>query len=160
MKDCLAIFTALSTSSLSQAATWQFAIPVAGLIFSKVFPLTADTNFPSIKARRKIFLQSFFCTNVCGLMTLKKKYELRIYLPYIQKILNFKKIATGTDNKKVMTNVILKSGIKILIPIDKNGEFDLQVQKEIAEKYKQVENIKTSIVTELDKIDKMEVSFL
>ena len=102
----------------------------------------------------------FSITNVCGLMTLKKKYELRIYLPYIQKILNFKKIATGTDNKKVMTNVILKSGIKILIPIDKNGEFDLQVQKEIAEKYKQVENIKTSIVTELDKIDKMEVSFL
>ena len=93
------------------------------------------------------------------MMILKKKYENNIYLPYVQKILNFKNIATGTDNKKVMTNVILKSNIQIQIPVDKNGEFDLRAQKEIAEKYKKIESIKSAINLELNKISETEIDF-
>ena len=47
--------------------------------------------------------------------------------------------------------------VKIAIPIDKNGKFDLQTQKEIAEKYQKIENIKSAINFELDKISETEI---
>lgn len=95
----------------------------------------------------------FSITNVCGLMTLKPEFQNKnISLLYLQKILDFKKIATGSDNKKVMTNVIRNANIQIKIPADFNGNFDLNAQMQIAEKYKKIENIKNAINNELNKI--------
>ncbi len=47
--------------------------------------------------------------------------------------------------------------IEIPVPIDKNGEFDLQAQKEAAGKYKKIEEIKKAVNFELDKISEIEI---
>ncbi|MDR1348856.1 MAG: N-6 DNA methylase [Prevotellaceae bacterium] len=101
----------------------------------------------------------FSITNVCGLMTVKEYYKKTVYLPFVNAVLNFRNIATGTDNKKVMKNVILNSNITIKIPINSKGELDLSTQKEIAEKHKKIEQIKKSISGELDKIANTEIDF-
>ncbi|MDR0603194.1 MAG: N-6 DNA methylase [Bacteroidales bacterium] len=49
--------------------------------------------------------------------------------------------------------------IEISIPINSKGEFDLSTQKEIAEKYHKIEQIKKNISEELDKILKIEIEF-
>jgi type I restriction enzyme M protein len=49
--------------------------------------------------------------------------------------------------------------INISIPINSKGEFDLEAQKEIAEKYRKIEQIKKSISAELDKIANIEIEF-
>ena len=101
----------------------------------------------------------FSITNVCGLMTVKKDFANSVYLPFVDAVLNFRDIATGTDNKKVMTNVILNSNITLKIPINSKGEFDLFAQQEIAEKYRKIEQIKKNISEELDKIANIEIDF-
>lgn len=47
--------------------------------------------------------------------------------------------------------------ILISIPVDSTGKFDMQKQKEIAEQYRKVEEIKKSIKTELEKIENIKV---
>ncbi|MCE8163973.1 MAG: restriction endonuclease subunit S [Candidatus Moeniiplasma glomeromycotorum] len=47
--------------------------------------------------------------------------------------------------------------MKIKIPITHEGNFDLAKQKEIAEKYKQIEEIKKNIKTELEKIENIKI---
>ena len=101
----------------------------------------------------------FSITNVCGLMTIKEEYKNCLHLPFIREILNFRNIATGSDNKKVMTSVILNSNISIKIPITKKGEFDLSAQQQIEKKYRKIEQIKKSISDELDKISKIEIDY-
>lgn len=49
--------------------------------------------------------------------------------------------------------------IEISIPINSKGEFDLEKQKEIAEKYRKMENIKRSISEELEKISGVEMDY-
>lgn len=49
--------------------------------------------------------------------------------------------------------------IEIPIPINSKGEFDLDKQKEIAEKYRKVEEIKKAISAELEKISSIELDF-
>ena len=49
--------------------------------------------------------------------------------------------------------------LSILIPINTKGEFDLEAQKEIAEKYRKIEQIKKSISAELDKIANIEIDY-
>lgn len=49
--------------------------------------------------------------------------------------------------------------INISIPINSKGEFDLEKQKEIAEKYRKVEEIKKAISAELEKISKIEMDY-
>lgn len=49
--------------------------------------------------------------------------------------------------------------IEIPIPINSKGEFDLEKQKEIAEKYRKVEEIKKAISAELEKVSKVEVYY-
>ncbi len=48
--------------------------------------------------------------------------------------------------------------ITILIPVNKNNEYDLRTQKEVAEKYHKIENIKTAINIELDKISETKIN--
>lgn len=101
----------------------------------------------------------FSITNVCGLMTLKDEFKNNLFLPFLNEIIDFRKIATGTDNKKVMTNVVLNSNILLKIPVNSKGEFDLEAQKEIAEKYRKIEQIKKNISAELDKIANIEIDY-
>ena len=50
--------------------------------------------------------------------------------------------------------------IKILFPINSKGKFNLEMQKQIAEKYKKIEEIKSAINIELDKIAEIKINFL
>ena len=58
------------------------------------------------------------------------------------------------------SNTVIKSkikNIKIKVPINFQGQFDLEKQKEIAEKYKQIEEIKEKIIKELEKIENTKI---
>ena len=93
-----------------------------------------------------VFLRNgkFSMTTHCGLLKLKSNIK-GILLDYIFSYLknNLKKFAIGEQNKRV-TSAIIKP-IVIPIPINIAGEFDLSAQKEIAEKYKKIEDIKRNI---------------
>lgn len=100
----------------------------------------------------------FSITNVCGIMRLKEDVK-NIYLPYVQKVLDFRTLAKGTDNKKVMTDTIVNADIKINIPIKENGEYDLKAQKEITSKYEILETIKNELKNKLDELVDIKVEF-
>lgn len=85
---------------------------------------------------------------------LKKNLDL-IYLKYaIEK--EFSKHYFGFDNKAGKGKI---QDIEISIPIAKKGDFDISKQKELAEKFKRLEDIKKSISDELDKISSTEIDF-
>ena len=65
--------------------------------------------------------------------------------------------SVGEGNKRLKKTHIEKISIKI--PIDKKGEFDLGKQKEIAGKYKLIEQVKNEIKKELDKVIDTSIEF-
>ncbi len=91
----------------------------------------------------------FTINNHCGILIPRKDDLCLEYIKFIIQPLFFDK-AKGYGNKKLGTNQI--ENIKVQIPIDNQENFDLQAQKEIAEKYKKIESIKKAINLELDKI--------
>ena len=95
-------------------------------------------------------------TTHCGALILKKDVK-NISLDFVYSFLkeNLKQYARGEQNKRITVNIIKE--IKILIPIDKTENFDLRAQKEIAEKYKRIESIKSAINSELDKISETNI---
>jgi type I restriction enzyme M protein len=64
-------------------------------------------------------------------------------------------LAKGDSQKSLLKSQILE--IQIPIPVIPSGEFDLEAQQEIASKYQKIEQIKQSILVELDKISKTEI---
>lgn len=66
----------------------------------------------------------------------------------------FSKHSFGFGNKAGKGKI---KNIEIEIPINKDGDFDLKAQKEIAEKYKKIEEIKLAINKDLNKISEIEV---
>jgi type I restriction enzyme M protein len=67
-------------------------------------------------------------------------------------------LKTGADYKsKFYFNKIKDYKISIKIPITNKGNFDLIAQKEISEKYRKIEEIKSAIATELDKITEINI---
>ncbi|MCD4705767.1 restriction endonuclease subunit S, partial [bacterium] len=107
-----------------------------------------------------VFLRNgkFSMTTHCGALIPKKDVK-NILLDFVYSFLkeNLKQYARGEQNKRITVNIIKE--IKILIPVNKKGEFDIQAQKEIAEKYKKVESIKSAINLELDKISETNIDF-
>ena len=77
------------------------------------------------------------------------KFE-NLYLSFIKCIVQpaFYKISKGYGNNKVGTNQI--KDILVKVPIDKNGKFDFEKQKEIAQKYEKVEELKKELTEKLD----------
>ena len=64
------------------------------------------------------------------------------------------KVGEGS-NKRLGKELIEK--IKIKIPIDNNGNYDIIKQEEIAEKYLKIEEIKKNIISELNIINNISV---
>jgi len=102
--------------------------------------------------------EEFFFTinNHCGILFPKKEKLDLEYIKFIIQPLFFEK-SKGYGNKKLGNNQI--QDIKIPIPINSKGEFDLKTQKEIAEKHRKIEQIKKSISEELDKIANIEIDY-
>jgi hypothetical protein len=84
-----------------------------------------------------------------------KDYLDIIFLKYAIES-EFAKHSFGFSNKAGKEKI---QDIEIPVPINSKGEFDVSIQKEIAEKYKKIEEIKQSISLELDKISKIDVNF-
>jgi len=98
----------------------------------------------------------FTINNHCGiLIPRKEKLDLE-YIKFIVQPIFFEK-AKGYGNKKLGNNQI--QDVEIPIPINSKGEFDLEAQQEIAEKYRKIEQIKKSISAELDKIVHIDIDF-
>ncbi|MCK4935269.1 MAG: N-6 DNA methylase [Elusimicrobiales bacterium] len=105
-----------------------------------------------------VFLRNgkFSMTTHCGALIPKNDIK-NISLDFVYSFLkeNLKQYARGEQNKRITVNIIKE--IEILLPIDKTGRFDLEIQKETAKKYKKIENIKFAINLELDKIAEIEI---
>lgn len=84
----------------------------------------------------------------------KDKLDL-LFLKYAIEM-EFSKHYFGFDNKAGKGKI---QEIEISVPTDPNGKFDLNLQKQLAEKYKRIEEIKKSISDELDKISTTEIDF-
>jgi len=102
----------------------------------------------------------FSMTTHCGGLLLKEEYKSTISLEYVNYLLNntlsFYKVGEGS-NKRLGATLI--RDITIKIPVFDNGEFDIKKQIEIAEKYRKIEEIKTNIKNELDKISNVKIDF-
>jgi len=87
-----------------------------------------------------------------GLLTLKEDVKDKLDYEFLKYLLDneLPNHSVGEGNKRLKKTHIEK--IKIKIPIDKNGEYDLTKQKEIAEKYKLIEQTKTELIKELAKV--------
>lgn len=58
---------------------------------------------------------------------------------------------------KLNSNMIKELDIQIPIPLDKDGQFDLEKQKEIADKYKQIDEIKQGLIDQIDYLTSINV---
>ena len=79
----------------------------------------------------------FSCTDHCGVLTLNDEYK-DIYLPYVRWQIDFRKLRLGYGNQRVKVNQVKNSSIEIKIPLDSEGNYDYQKQKELAEIYNQI----------------------
>jgi hypothetical protein len=70
--------------------------------------------------------------------------------------LEFSKHNFGFSNKAGKGKI---QDIEIAVPINDQGSFHLDIQKEIADKFEKIEDIKKSILSELDRISKTEIDF-
>jgi type I restriction-modification system DNA methylase subunit len=93
--------------------------------------------------------------NNCGL----KPSSILIDLDYIKHIAEPIFIANIKGEKQKSLPQSIVKNIEIPIPINSKGEFDLSAQKEIAEKYRKIEQIKKNISEELNKIASIEIDF-
>ncbi|MDR1901051.1 MAG: N-6 DNA methylase [Treponema sp.] len=76
------------------------------------------------------------------------KYRIE---PILRELAKGRKGEKGEDEfTKLYPSMI--GDIEMPIPVDRNGNFDLVAQKEIAEKYQKIEQIKKDILEKLDKI--------
>jgi hypothetical protein len=120
----------------------------AGTIFVR-----NEKNILNLKEKKYLFT----INNHCGILIPKKK---NIDLHYIKVILEplFKSKARSYDNKKVGNNQI--EDIIIKMPINEKEEYDLKKQKEIADKYEQLELVRKEIKKYVDDILKVNVDLL
>lgn len=65
----------------------------------------------------------------------------------------------ATYQSKLYFNKIKNYNMNIKIPVNSKGDFDIEIQKEVAKKYKKIEIIKNLITTELNKIFEIKISY-
>ncbi len=85
-------------------------------------------------------------------------YMKFIIEPILRELAKGRKGDKGKDEfTKVYPSMV--EDVTIVVPILKNGNLDLNTQKEIAEKYLKIEQIKSSIQNELEKISKISIEY-
>lgn len=80
----------------------------------------------------------FSCTDHCGILILKP-YIQNVYLPFIRWQVDFSRLRLGYGNQRVKVNQVKNADIKIKIPIDSSGKYDIEMQKILAKIYLDVE---------------------
>jgi len=116
----------------------------------KCFTWTTDGTYVGTVFYRN---GKFSITTHCGILRVKPKYKNKVDFEYLNFILNQTlpnyKLGEGS-NKRLGTERMKE--VQIEIPIDENGEFDLEKQKEIADKYRKIEEIKKKLKDNYEKM--------
>lgn len=101
----------------------------------------------------------FNCTNNCGILL--PKFDLAensIDMEYLTIQIDFKSIVKGYGLKQLSISDINKSNIIIKLPVNENGEYDIKKQKEIVEKYNQIDFIKNEIDLKIEELLNYKIS--
>lgn len=95
----------------------------------------------------------FSITTHCGILRLKKEYKGKLDFEYLNFILNqtLPKYKLGEGSNKRL-GIERMGEILVEIPMGKNGDFDLIKQREIAEKFRKIENIKQKLEEDYKKM--------
>jgi type I restriction enzyme M protein len=93
--------------------------------------------------------------NNCGLRPLTSDIDLE-YVKYIAQPIFIENVK-GEKQKSLPQSIVKK--LQIPFPVTKDNKIDLVAQLELSNKYKKIEQIKKSILDELDRISKTEIDF-
>jgi len=93
--------------------------------------------------------------NNCGLKPLNNHIDIDYFMFVAEPV--FIENVKGEKQKSLPQSIVKQ--LKIPIPITSKGEFDLAAQKEIAEKYRKIEQIKKNITAELNKLASIEIDY-
>jgi len=97
--------------------------------------------------------EKFSITTHCGVLILKEEYKGKLDHEYLNFILNQilpgYKLGEGSNKRLGIDRM---KEVFIQIPVKEDGEFDIDKQKEIANKYKRVQEIKRVLAEDLEKI--------
>jgi len=99
----------------------------------------------------------FSMTTHCGALIPKVD---KVHLPYFLYVLNrdlSKYYAGEGSNRRITVNII--EDVSVPVPIKKDGSFDIDKQIEIAQKYKKLEDIKTTLKEEMQILSEVKISF-
>lgn len=90
------------------------------------------------------------------LLEIKEKYKYNLDYNFLRKIIENKLLSFWYSfwTKCSMDNVLRTD---IDIPIKENWEFDLEKQKEIAQKYEEIEKVQKTLIEELEYLEKVKV---
>ena len=99
----------------------------------------------------------FSMTTHCGALMLKDEYKGKIDFSYVlhQLSISLRGYALSEGNKRVTVNRLEK--VTIQIPLKTDDEFDIDKQRELAEVYVRLNSMKKSIISEFNKIIKLEI---
>jgi hypothetical protein len=95
----------------------------------------------------------FSITTHCGILKLKEDYKKKVDFEYLLFALNLtlpKNTLGEWANKRL--GIERMGEISIDMPIKENGEFDLEAQREIANKFKKIEQIKKYLEDDYEKM--------
>ncbi|KLL02790.1 MAG: hypothetical protein MRERV_69c001 [Mycoplasmataceae bacterium RV_VA103A] len=105
-----------------------------------------------------VFLRKgkFSMTTHCGALIPKKNQNLSLDFIYWYLSENLKEYAVGSQNKRLTVEII--KNVKIKVPINQKGEFDVSKQKEIVKKYQYIKELRHFIKLEKQKINDLVIS--
>ena len=117
---------------------------------------SVDGSYPGMVFHRN---GKFSMTTHCGMLKIKDEYRDLLDYGYLYNILNdiFPNFAKGNGNKRLKKTHIEKDVESIKIPVDDKGNFDLEKQREIAQKHTIIRQIKSMISEKLEEINKLDV---
>ena len=97
-----------------------------------------------------------FSINSDARLLIKKNNKLDYNYLTFELISVFADHGFNWENKPTIGKI---KNIELSIPINEQGLYDIELQKEISEKHKKIQIIKKSIIGELDRISKIDIDF-
>jgi type I restriction-modification system DNA methylase subunit len=97
----------------------------------------------------------FAATDHCGVLYIK---DPKLFPKYLYYTLKTTKEQYGFDRTYRASLANMKDVVTIEVPVDKNGDFDLDAQKEIAENHERLEKLKSSIIEQLQNLSTIQIS--
>jgi len=124
----------------------------------KCFTWTTDGTYVGTVFYRN---GKFSITTHCGILKVKKEYKEKLDFEYLNFILNQTlpdyKLGEGSNKRLGIERI---NEISIEIPIKTNGDFDLAKQKEIAEKFRKIGEIRKKLEDDYQRIINTKVQII